>query len=170
MRVCYSLAVLLVYLALLERPRVMGLQGAPEALPSTGLELGPATEALRPEPLLDSVLRLEKPVLGADDSVSLGVVKELVLFRGRANMSSLESCFLLSWEALVVPLASWEILSVSVPSLSDASPRRARRSMEALVGLGAYMLLERLRAWDTLEDLEDSFCRGVAYFLRAVGR
>lgn len=126
MRVCYSLAVLLVYLALLERPRVMGLQGAPEALPSTGLELGPATEALRPEPLLDSVLRLEKPVLGADDSVSLGVVKELVLFRGRANMSSLESCFLLSWETLVVPLVSWEfreILSVSVTSLSDASPR-----------------------------------------------
>lgn len=126
MRVCYSLAVLLVYLALLERPRVMGLQGAPEALPSTGLELGPATEALRPEPLLDSVLRLEKPVLGADDSVSLGVVKELVLFRGRASMSSLESCFLLSWETLVVPLVSWEfreILSVSVTSLSDASPR-----------------------------------------------
>lgn len=126
MRVCYSLAVLLVYLALLERKRVMSLPGAPEALPSAGLVLGPATEALRPEPLLDSVLRLEKPVLGAEDSVSLGVVKELVLFRGRANMSSLESCFLLSWETLVVPLVSWEfreILSVSVTSLSDASPR-----------------------------------------------
>ena len=50
---------LLVYLALLGRPRVIGVL---VSAPFWGAGLGPETEALRVEPLLDSVLRLENPV------------------------------------------------------------------------------------------------------------
>lgn len=158
----YSLAVLLVYLALLERTRVIGvLLSAAFCGLSAGFGAGP--EALRVELPPDSVLRLENPVLlpvhcGAEEaSLSLGVLNELVRLRGMASMSSLES-FLASWGCLAVALlASWYNLSVSVPSLSEVSPRRARRSMEVLVGLGADKLLARLNAWDTLELLVSSF-------------
>lgn len=124
---------------------------------------GPEAEARRTELPPDSVLRLENPAFlpvhcGAEEaSVSLGVLKELVLLRGIASMSSLES-FLVSWGCLAgALLASWDIRSVSVPSLSEASPRRARRSMDALVGLGADKLFVRVKAWDTLELLPSSF-------------
>lgn len=139
----YSLAVALAYLALLERPRMMGLLTT-----WTGVFLlwflSPGNEALRPEVVEDSALRLEKPVrvgAAADASVSLGVVlKELVRLRGSANMSRRDSGRFASGAGrAVVPssLALFEVLSVSGPSLSEASPRRARRSMEARVGRGA---------------------------------
>lgn len=84
---------LLVYLALLERPRMIGcLFAAFETFRRRAL--GSGTEAFRTE-LLDSVLRFEKPVRLVEDSVSLGVLKELVLFLGRAKISNRES-FLLS--------------------------------------------------------------------------
>lgn len=153
---------LLAYLALLDRPRVIGalLSGAFCCL-SPGFDMG--AEALRTELLPDSVLRLENPVLlpvhcGVEEaSVSLGVLNELVRLRGIASISNLES-FLVSWGCLAGALAaSWDSLSVSVPSLSEASPRRARRSMDARVGLGADKLLARFKAWDTLEALPSSF-------------
>lgn len=139
----YSLAVALAYLALLERPRMMGLLTT-----WTGVFLlwflSPGNEALRAEVVEDSALRLEKPVrvgAAADASVSLGVVlKELVRLRGSANMSRRDSGRFASGAGrAVVPssLALFEVLSVSGPSLSEASPRRARRSMEARVGRGA---------------------------------
>lgn len=153
---------LLAYLALLERTRVIGvLLSAAFCGLSPGF--GPGPEALRVELTPSSALRLENPVLlpvhcGVEEaSLSLGVLNELVRFRGMASISSLES-FLASWGCLAgVLLASWYSLSVSVPSLSEASPRRARRSMEVLVGLGADRLLARLSAWDTLELLVSSF-------------
>lgn len=153
---------LLAYLALFERPRVIGVMLSAVFWGfSTGFV--PGAEALRTELAPDSVLRLENPVLlpvhcgVEEDSVSLGVLKELVRLRGIANISSLES-FLVSWGCLAGALpASWDGLSVSGPSLSEASPRRARRSMDALVGLGANKLLVRLKAWDTLVVLASSF-------------
>lgn len=63
------------------------------------------TETLRAEKPDSTSERLEKPVLPAEDSVSLGVVKELVLFLGIASMSSRES-FLLSWVLVEEGLAS----------------------------------------------------------------
>jgi len=101
---------------------------------------------------LDSVLRLENPVFlpvhcgVVEASVSLVVLNEPDRLRGMASISSLES-FLASWGCLAWALTvSWDSLSVSVPSLSEDSPRRARRSMEALVGLGVDKLLARLKA------------------------
>lgn len=44
--------------------------------------------------------------------------------------------------------------SVSVLSLSEASPKRARRSMDVLVGFGAQRLPERVNAWDTAPLLD----------------
>lgn len=100
----YSLAVLLVYFALLDRPRMIGcLPVVPEPFCVPVLMSG--TEALRAEKPESASERLEKPVLTAEDSVSLGVVKELVLLLGRANMSSRES-FLLSWVLAEDELAS----------------------------------------------------------------
>lgn len=166
----YSLAVLLAYLALLERPRVIGvLLSAAFCARSTGFS--PEVEALLTELLPESVLRLENPVLlpvhcgVVEASVSLGVLKELVRLRGIASISSLDS-FLVSCGRLAGALpASWDSRSVSVPSLSEASPRRALRSTEALVGLGADKLPVRLKALDTLEVLSSSFLRGTVYFL-----
>ncbi len=162
----YSLAVLLAYLALLERPRMIGcLFMAFETFRRRAL--GSGTEAFRTE-LLDSVLRFENPVLLVEDSVSLGVLKEPVLFLGRAKTSNRES-FLLSWAPRMFAegLTSefWDVRSVSVPSLSEASPKRARRSIEALVGFGAERLLERAKALCTLDLLVPSFWRGTVYFL-----
>ena len=158
----YSLAVLLAYLALLERPRVIGVLLS-AAFCGLSAGFGPGAEALRTELLPDSALRLENPVLlpvhceVEEASVSLGVLNELVRLRGIASISNLES-FLGSWGCLAGMLsASCDSLSVSVPSLSEASPRRARRSMDALVGLGADKLLARLKAWDPLELLASSF-------------
>lgn len=100
----YLLAVLLVYFALLDRPRMIGcLTVVPELLCVPVLRSG--TEALRAEKPDSASERLEKPVLPAEDSVSLGAVKELVLLLGIANMSSLES-FLLSWVLAEDELAS----------------------------------------------------------------
>lgn len=95
-----------------------------------------------------SELRLEKAERPAEEvSVSLGAVKEPVLFLGIARMSSRDS-FLPSAGALNVDATwseFWEPRSVSAPSLSEVSPRRARRSMEARVGRGADRLLDRVR-------------------------
>ena len=129
--------------------------------------MGPETEALRVEPLLDSVLRLENPVdlleTGGrtEASVSLGALKELVLLRGMASMSSRVN---LLASLLCLEAASLASRSVSEASLSEASPRRARRSMEALVALGADRLLERLSAWEPLPP-PSSFFSGTVYFL-----
>lgn len=165
MNVLYSLAVLLAYLVLFARTRVIGvlLSDAFCGLSTPFCSFGPETEARRTEVPPDSVLRLENPVLlpvhcGAEEaSVSLGVFKEFVRLRGIANISSLES-FLVSWVCFDGTLpASCNTLSVSVPSLSEASPKRARRSMDALVGLGADRLFVRPKAWATLEVLPSSF-------------
>lgn len=129
--------------------------------------LGPEAEARRTEFPPNSVLRLENPVLRPvhcwaeeeEASVSLVVWKELVLLRGIANMSSLESFFASCGGG------GGAALSVSAPSLSEASPRRARRSMEALVGLGADRLLVRAKAWEALELRPSSFWSGMVYFL-----
>lgn len=170
------LAVLVAYLALLDRPRMMGLlancMGA-----FLGMFFGSGTEAFRTE-VVDSELRLEKPVRGAEASVSLGVVKELVLLRGSARRSNREGCRFTSWGARVpgiagVPdsLALCQVRSVSGPSLSEASPRRARRSMDARVGRGADRELDRASACATVPPLRpalvgSSLCRGAALFFR----
>ena len=110
--VCYSLAVLLAYLAEEERSLLRGLPAPPGGRCRAGLVTG--TEALRTELLLESGLRLENPPAlpaapgRAEASVSLGVVKEPVLFRGMASRSSLDSFF--SWAVLAGgPATSWEI-------------------------------------------------------------
>lgn len=134
------------YLAPLERVRVSGC--FPRAPP-------PLLAAWRASPTdvflvvtIDSEFRLEKPDRPVEDvSLSLGAVKEPVLFLGIAKMSSLDN-FFPSAETLagaVIWSEFWEARSVSVPSLSEASPRRARRSMDARVGRGAERLLERVR-------------------------
>lgn len=168
MNVLYSLAVLLAYLALPERIRVIGvlLRGGFCGLSTA---FGPAAEARRPELPADSVLRLENPALLPvhwldETSVSLGVLKELVRLRGMASISSLEN-FLVSCGCLEGPVPASSSFSVSGPSLSEASPKRALRSMDARVGLGADKLLVRDKAWDTLEVLPCSFWRGTVYFL-----
>lgn len=134
------------YLAPLDRVRVSGcFPGAPP----------PLLAAWRASPTdvflvvtTDSEFRLEKPVRPVEDvSLSLGAVKEPVLFLGIAKMSSLES-FFPSADILggaVIWSEFWDARSVSAPSLSEASPRRARRSIDALVGRGADRLLERVR-------------------------
>lgn len=96
--------------------------------------------------------------------MSLGVLKELVRFRGIASTSSRES-FLVSCECLEGALPASSGFSVSGPSLSEASPKRALRSMDARVGLGADKLLVRDKTWDALEPFPSSFWRGTVYFL-----
>lgn len=124
---------------------------------------------------VDSELRLEEVVALPLETVSLslGAVKDPVLFLGIARMSSLDS-FFPSADTLAAWSEFWEPLSVSAPSLSDASPRRARRSMEARVGRGADRLLDLVRTcWFKVFDVLplSSFCRGaVSFLLRLEGR
>lgn len=95
----------------------------------------------------DSALRPEKVGFDGALSESLGTVKDPARFLGMARMSSLES-FLASTSCLedaVVPSGCAAVFSVSALSLSEVSPNRARRSLEALVGLGVDRLFDLVR-------------------------
>lgn len=133
------------YLAPLDRVRVSG------CLPMVPPPLLTAWRASPTDVFLvaaDSEFLFEIPERPVEDvSLSLGAVKEPVLFLGIAKMSSLDS-FFPSADTLVGAMMwseFWEPRSVSAPSLSEASPRRARRSIDARVGRGAERLLDLVR-------------------------
>lgn len=94
-----------------------------------------------------STLRPEKPARAVAVSESLGPVKEPARFRGMAKMSKRDS--FLACSGAGRPAGS-ELAggprSLSMASVSEVSPSRARLRREARVGRGVDRLLERVSA------------------------